>query len=158
MSHAHIVGRKSDDVLIKLTLQQSWRERRIAGLLLIPPNATCRNLPGRLQLHGGPTDLKSPDMIDDDQQPTSRPRVIYSSGRAEDRAQPEIRILHYNDVYHVDESSSEPVGGFPRFITLCREYQEGQASQGLPKVLTLFSGDAFNPSLESSVTKGPHLD
>lgn len=28
---------------------------------------------------------------------------------------------------------------------------------GLPEIVTFFSGDAFNPSLESSVTKGRHM-
>jgi hypothetical protein len=28
---------------------------------------------------------------------------------------------------------------------------------GQPDILTFFSGDAFNPSLESSVTKGRHM-
>lgn len=86
--------------------------------------------------------------------PTSEPRATYSSGRAKDAAAPEVRLLHYNDVYHVDASSSEPVGGLSRFVTLCKEYQEGEQFEGQPKLLTLFSGDAFNPSLESSVTKG----
>jgi hypothetical protein len=52
-------------------------------------------------------------------------------------------------LYHVEAGSREPVGGISRFQTLCNQYQEGS-----PKLLTLFSGDAFNPSLESSVTKG----
>lgn len=68
---------------------------------------------------------------------------------------PDLRLLHYNDVYHVDASSSEPVGGYPRFQTLCNHYRDGEEFQGKgPELLTFFSGDAFNPSLESSVTKG----
>ena len=84
------------------------------------------------------------------------PQVIYSSGRVAREAQepPDVRILHYNDVYHVDSASAEPVGGLARFMTLCREHQEDEAFRNGPNVLTLFSGDAFNPSLESSVTKG----
>ncbi|CAM1510862.1 Fc.00g083750.m01.CDS01 [Cosmosporella sp. VM-42] len=87
---------------------------------------------------------------------TAEPQVTFSSGRAEDGA-PDLRILHYNDVYHLDEMSAEPVGGLPRFITLCREYQEGKQYEGQSKLLTLFSGDVFNPSLESTVTKGQHM-
>lgn len=89
--------------------------------------------------------------------PTSEPQVIFASGRRLSRdtpGTPDLRILHYNDVYHVDAASAEPVGGLARFITLCKEYQEGKQYDGQPKALTLFSGDAFNPSLESSVTKG----
>jgi len=57
-------------------------------------------------------------------------------------------------VYHIDTSSAEPVGGIARFKTLCNEYRKGARFNGQPGLLTLFSGDAFNPSLESSVTKG----
>lgn len=91
--------------------------------------------------------------------PSAEPQVTCSSGRLDGGAAaaaacPDVRLLHYNDVYHVDPSSAEPVGGFPRFMTLVKEYQEGQQFQGQPDILTLFSGDAFNPSLESTVTKG----
>ncbi|KAJ6788819.1 hypothetical protein PWT90_02822 [Aphanocladium album] len=89
-------------------------------------------------------------------EPTAEPRVTYSSGRSGDGA-PDLRILHYNDVYHVDPSSAEPVGGFARFMTMCKEYQTGSQFAGQSKLITLFSGDAFNPSLESSVTKGKHM-
>ncbi|OAA46099.1 5'-nucleotidase [Metarhizium rileyi] len=83
----------------------------------------------------------------------------FSSGRVNPgtRDVPDLRLLHYNDVYHVDAASAEPVGGLARFMTLCKEYQEGKRFEGQPKILTLFSGDAFNPSLESSVTKGRHM-
>ncbi|KAI9871801.1 MAG: hypothetical protein M1823_008340, partial [Watsoniomyces obsoletus] len=70
---------------------------------------------------------------------------------------PELRLLHYNDVYHIDTSSSEPVGGIARFQTLCKYYRDDTRFKDQPGVLTFFSGDAFNPSLESSVTKGSHM-
>jgi 5'-nucleotidase len=70
---------------------------------------------------------------------------------------PDLRILHYNDVYHVDSSSSEPVGGFARFQTLCDYYRNDDKFKGQSNLITVFSGDAFNPSLESSVTKGAHM-
>lgn len=92
-----------------------------------------------------------------DEQVTAEPQVTYSSGRVPDGGEaspPDVRMLHYNDVYHLDTSSAEPIGGLPRFITLCKEYQEGQEYEGQPNLLTLFSGDVFNPSLESTVTKG----
>ncbi|KID87323.1 5'-nucleotidase [Metarhizium guizhouense ARSEF 977] len=91
--------------------------------------------------------------------PSAEPQETYSSGRVnrEIRDVPDVRLLHYNDVYHVDAASAEPVGGLARFITLCKEYQEGKQFENQPKILTLFSGDAFNPSLESSVTKGRHM-
>ncbi|KAM0348736.1 hypothetical protein ACHAPU_004175 [Fusarium lateritium] len=92
------------------------------------------------------------------EQPTAEPQVTFASGRVEHQGQtdspPELRLIHYNDVYHLDPSSAEPVGGLPRFISVCREYQEGEQYKDQPKALTLFSGDVFNPSLESTVTKG----
>lgn len=75
------------------------------------------------------------------------------SGRA-GQSKPDLRIIHYNDVYHVDPASAEPIGGFPRFMSLIKEYRDGAEYEGQPPVTTFFSGDAFNPSLESTVTKG----
>ena len=46
------------------------------------------------------------------------------------------------------------MGGIARFKTVCNEYQEDARFKDQPELLTFFSGDAFNPSLESSVTKG----
>ncbi|POR38912.1 Mannosylglucosyl-3-phosphoglycerate phosphatase [Tolypocladium paradoxum] len=89
--------------------------------------------------------------------PTSKPQAIYASGRVNAADAADLRLLHYNDVYHVDSASAEPVGGVARFMTLVKEYQEGARFRGQPRLLTLFSGDAFNPSLESSVTKGRHM-
>lgn len=70
---------------------------------------------------------------------------------------PDLRLLHYNDVYHVDASSAEPVGGIARFMTLLNYYRYDPKFKDAPELVTLFSGDAFNPSLESSVTKGSHM-
>ena len=67
---------------------------------------------------------------------------------------PHLRFLHYNDVYHVEAGSREPVGGYARFQTLVNYYRDDEKFQDQPKLLTFFSGDAFNPSIESSVTKG----
>ncbi|KAI0596385.1 flagellar associated protein [Biscogniauxia sp. FL1348] len=82
--------------------------------------------------------------------------VTYTSEGAHD-GPPDLRILHYNDVYHVDSSSAEPVGGAARFMTLINHYREDDKFKGQPELLTFFSGDAFNPSLESSITKGDHM-
>ena len=53
--------------------------------------------------------------------------------------------------------SQEPVGGIARFIYLTNQYARDPKYNGLPGLITLFSGDAYNPSLESSVTKGRHM-
>jgi hypothetical protein len=70
---------------------------------------------------------------------------------------PDLRILHYNDVYHVEEGSRDPVGGISRFQTVCNFYRNDAQFKDQSKLITVFSGDAFNPSLESSVTKGINL-
>ncbi|KAJ3556500.1 hypothetical protein NPX13_g10121 [Xylaria arbuscula] len=93
----------------------------------------------------------------DRKNPPPNETVTYSSGAGNSGAAPDLRILHYNDVYHVDSSSSEPVGGVARFMTLIDQYRKGSQFEGQPDLLTFFSGDAFNPSLESSVTKGDHM-
>ncbi|KIW71023.1 hypothetical protein PV04_03244 [Phialophora macrospora] len=81
--------------------------------------------------------------------------VTYTAG--DTSTPPDLRFLHFNDVYHVDASSAEPVGGAARFQSVCNYYRSNERFSGQPKLLTLFSGDAFNPSLESSVTKGSHM-
>lgn len=70
---------------------------------------------------------------------------------------PDLRFIHYNDVYHVDASSAEPAGGIARFQTLMNHYRNDEKYEGQSELITFFSGDAFNPSLESSVTKGSHM-
>ncbi|KAI5797644.1 Metallo-dependent phosphatase-like protein [Geopyxis carbonaria] len=69
----------------------------------------------------------------------------------------DLRLLHYNDVYHIEAGSREPCGGAPRFVSLVKHYRNAPEYAGQPELLTFFSGDAFNPSLESSVTKGRHM-
>ncbi|KAL8997813.1 MAG: hypothetical protein Q9169_002984 [Polycauliona sp. 2 TL-2023] len=69
---------------------------------------------------------------------------------------PDLRLLHFNDVYHID-GSAEPVGGIARFQTLRNFYADDERFVGQSELVTLFSGDAYNPSLESSVTKGAHM-
>lgn len=100
-----------------------------------------------------PRETLADSAMPDKRTPPPNESVTYSSG-SEKRGEPELRILHYNDVYHVDSSSSEPVGGAARFMSLVQHYREGPQFKGQSELLTFFSGDAFNPSLESSVTKG----
>ena len=76
----------------------------------------------------------------------------YDSGNH--NGEPVLRMLHYNDVYHVEPGSREPVGGVARFKTLSNYYQYDNRFRNQADLLTFFSGDAFNPSLESSITKG----
>ncbi|KAG0643879.1 Metallo-dependent phosphatase-like protein [Tuber brumale] len=85
---------------------------------------------------------------------TATESITYSSGAT---GEPDLRFLHYNDVYHIDASSRDPVGGASRFVALVNHYRSASEYDGQPSLLTFFSGDAFNPSLESSVTKGRHM-
>ncbi|KAJ5779880.1 hypothetical protein N7457_007600 [Penicillium paradoxum] len=80
--------------------------------------------------------------------------VTYSSDRT---GAPDLRLIHFNDVYHVDSGSAEPVGGVARFQSLINHYRSHPQFVGQPDVLTFFSGDAFNPSIESTITKGRHM-
>ncbi|KAJ2082876.1 hypothetical protein H4R24_001268 [Coemansia sp. RSA 988] len=65
-----------------------------------------------------------------------------------------LRILHFNDVYHVAGGDKEPVGGAARFGSLLHSLQK---DTGASPTLTLFSGDAYFPSLESSISRGEHM-
>lgn len=66
--------------------------------------------------------------------------------------------LHaYHHYYFHRPGSSDPVGGVQRFQSLVNHYRSAPQYAHLPDLLTFFSGDAFNPSLESSVTKGRHM-
>ena len=67
---------------------------------------------------------------------------------------PDLRFVHFNDVYHIEAGSRNPVGGIARFQSLHSYYRASKNFQDQVGLVTLFSGDAFNPSLESTVTKG----
>eukprot|EP00038_Savillea_parva_P032006 m.92815 g.92815 ORF g.92815 m.92815 type:complete len:978 (+) comp9975_c0_seq2:72-3005(+) len=64
-----------------------------------------------------------------------------------------LKILHFNDVYNVEPQKREPVGGAARFVTKLRELR----AKDPDKTLCCFSGDAFNPSLISTVSKGAQM-
>eukprot|EP01012_Entosiphon_sulcatum_P009724 TRINITY_DN15552_c0_g1_i1.p1 TRINITY_DN15552_c0_g1~~TRINITY_DN15552_c0_g1_i1.p1 ORF type:complete len:817 (-),score=109.54 TRINITY_DN15552_c0_g1_i1:54-2504(-) len=65
---------------------------------------------------------------------------------------PDLCFLHFNDVYHIQPAKKgEPIGGAARFASLVAEYRQKHDA------LVLFSGDIFNPSLMSTVTKGKHM-
>ncbi|KAI2795309.1 hypothetical protein POX_a01915 [Penicillium oxalicum] len=80
--------------------------------------------------------------------------VTHDSGRT---GSPDLRLIHFNDVYHIESGSAEPVGGASRFQSVVNYYRNDPRYADQPNVLTFFSGDAYNPSLESTVTKGRHM-
>ena len=65
-------------------------------------------------------------------------------------AQTTITIVHFNDVYNIEFGSQEPVGGAARFKTAVQRLADRDP-------LILFSGDALNPALMSSVTHGRQM-
>lgn len=67
----------------------------------------------------------------------------------------QVELIHFNDVYHVSATKDEPVGGASRFTSKIN--QTCSESQLEDKPLVLFSGDAFNPSLEGTITRGSHM-
>lgn len=67
----------------------------------------------------------------------------------------QLEIIHFNDVYHVSPTKEEPVGGASRFVSKINEILSESNLDDKP--LVLFSGDAFNPSLEGTITRGSHM-
>ena len=103
---------------------------------------------------GSPPHPSSTTMAREEEPPPSE-STTHDSGNHS--GAPDLRFVHYNDVYHVEQGSREPVGGIARFLTVCDYYRDDAKFADQPELMTLFSGDAFNPSLESSVTKGRHM-
>ena len=64
-----------------------------------------------------------------------------------------LHIIHFNDVYELPARSQEPVGGAARFCGLLKACE----AKLDPPPLVLFSGDAYNPSLLSTITKGRQM-
>ena len=58
-----------------------------------------------------------------------------------------LTLIHFNDVYNVEERSVEPVGGAARFLTAVK------AVSREVNPLVLFSGDIFAPSISKSSRK-----
>ena len=72
----------------------------------------------------------------------------------------QLRILHFNDVYNVDPTArGDKCGGAARFVRLVKSYQKGGEKYDgtIGEPLVFFSGDAFNPSMMSTITKGAQM-
>jgi 2',3'-cyclic-nucleotide 2'-phosphodiesterase (5'-nucleotidase family) len=59
-------------------------------------------------------------------------------------------------VYHVFPVSATSGGGAAQFATVLKQERATLNAQDQGHI-TLFSGDAFNPSLESAISKGKHM-
>jgi hypothetical protein len=56
-----------------------------------------------------------------------------------------LRILHFNDVYNIENSECEPKAGAARFLTAVETLKEADKQYDMP-TLVVFSGDVFSPS------------
>jgi hypothetical protein len=63
-----------------------------------------------------------------------------------------LRILHFNDVYNVNESPKEAmaVGGAPRFAALLKHLR----GQTVERPMVTFGGDALSPSESTCLVCG----
>ena len=61
-----------------------------------------------------------------------------------------ISFLHFNDVYDIQPSKTEPKAGVAYFKPLLDRYRD-------PSTMTFFSGDAFSPALLSTEFKGENM-
>jgi 5'-nucleotidase len=71
-----------------------------------------------------------------------------------------LNIVHWNDVYRVTAQKLSPkspetidVTQFAAMLSDIRDRWSQAGAEGL----SLFSGDVFSPSVESSVTRGSHM-
>lgn len=71
-----------------------------------------------------------------------------------------VKIIHWNDVYRVTPQKLSPKSSdtidVTQFAALMNEIRQKWSENG-EEGLTLFSGDVFSPSVESSVTRGSHM-
>lgn len=71
-----------------------------------------------------------------------------------------LNILHFNDVYRVSKQNVQ--GGTISVAQWAKMLDDRRnewplRQDGKRDGLVLFSGDAFSPSIESSVTRGSHM-
>lgn len=64
-----------------------------------------------------------------------------------------LTILHFNDVYNIEESKQLQLGGAARFATALHEHRNKDSEN----TLVLFSGDALSPSVLSMTSQGKHM-
>ncbi|XP_065187556.1 mannosylglucosyl-3-phosphoglycerate phosphatase-like [Sycon ciliatum] len=68
-----------------------------------------------------------------------------------------IEFIHFNDVYNVESRTKEPVGGAARMVHRIGEIRKRASENALPEPVVIFSGDAFNPSVMSTITQGKQM-
>jgi len=73
-----------------------------------------------------------------------------------------LSIVHWNDAYRVTPQKISPNGDtidVTQFAALLHDIRNNwrSSSDGTRDGLSLFSGDLFSPSVESTVTRGSHM-
>jgi 5'-nucleotidase len=73
-----------------------------------------------------------------------------------------LNIAHFNDVYQVSEQKIRVNGqqesiDVSKFAGLLNSITSKWGPSGKNEGLTIFSGDLFSPSIESSITRGKHI-
>ncbi|TGZ63278.1 hypothetical protein CRM22_006999 [Opisthorchis felineus] len=76
-----------------------------------------------------------------------------STVKQHDHEKIQLTILHFNDVYNVEETTENPCGGAARFAGALTELR----SKNPDRTLLLFSGDLLSPSSLSMTTEGAHM-
>lgn len=72
--------------------------------------------------------------------PKSRVVVFENKNESRTKSVKKLKIIHFNDVYNIEGSKEEPVGGAARFAHLIKDLIAEEPA------LVVFSGDAFSPS------------
>jgi 5'-nucleotidase len=74
--------------------------------------------------------------------PLQNRKVLFENVELESSAdEKKLTVIHFNDVYNIDERADEPIGGAARFHTALNCLKQEN-----PSHLVLFSGDALSPS------------
>lgn len=84
----------------------------------------------------------------------SSPPPQSASAAAPDDGPRRLHVVHFNDVYNLEPTSKDPesYGGAARFASKLKELRTAD-----PKIMTVFGGDLFGPSMTSGLTKGKHM-
>ncbi|CAF0939692.1 unnamed protein product [Brachionus calyciflorus] len=77
--------------------------------------------------------------------------IVYENILGSEDIQKQLNIVHFNDVYNVESSKLDPVGGAARFLTALENVMQKGPT------LVLFSGDAISPSAISILVKGRQM-
>lgn len=95
-----------------------------------------------------PDQDKKTDKLEESKDTVQQRTITFQADQISKRSP--LKIIHFNDVYNIEESHNEPVAGYARFQSALRSYDN-------IKPLILFSGDIFAPSKLSIFFNGDHM-